>query len=555
MSRIEIFKLFGSILVDSAQAEKSISKTGEEAEGLGTKLGNGIKTAGKWAAGITAGATAVGAAVLGMASQSAEATDKIDKMSQKIGLSKQAYQEWNYAMGQSGIDIGVMQNGVKTLTNLMDSAKNGTESAAGVFDQLGISIYDSNGAMKSQEDMMRETIMTLADMEDSTERAKLSTQLFGRAGTELEPLLNSGADGINALIDRSHELGLVMSDEAVNAGVVFGDTMSDVKDSLSMLGTKLGVAVMPAIQTILDLIIDNLPMIQSMFDQFLPPLIGFIEALLPHLMSIVQSILPILLDLIDQLLPFISELLEAILPVLVQLLDTLLPPLMQIVQAVLPIIITLLEPLLPLLQPILSLLSPLIDLLMALLMPLLELINLILPTVISLSTDISQKVVGFVVDALTELVSKITGFVTNMTEAGKKLFTGLWDGIKGVWDSISSWISEKVSWVVDKLSFWKKSSNEMDSGRVDGSHAAGLPFVPYDGYTAELHRGEAVLNADTVNRLMGMLENTVSSKSNNESITINASFNLDGEEIGRKTYKYSLREARLRGNSLVAQGG
>jgi len=30
---------------------------------------------------------------------------------------------------------------------------------------------------------------------------------------------------------------------------------------------------------------------------------------------------------------------------------------------------------------------------------------------------------------------------------------------------------------------------------VDGSHADGLSFVPFDGYTAELHKGEAVLTA------------------------------------------------------------
>lgn len=30
---------------------------------------------------------------------------------------------------------------------------------------------------------------------------------------------------------------------------------------------------------------------------------------------------------------------------------------------------------------------------------------------------------------------------------------------------------------------------------MDGSHAAGLAYVPYDGYVAELHRGERVLTA------------------------------------------------------------
>lgn len=256
---MEIFKLFGTIMVNSSDAEKSISNTGEKAEGLAAKLGKGITTAAKWGAGIAAGATAAAGAMLGVANKSAEAADEIDKMSQKIGVSKEAYQEWKYAMGQSGVDIGVMQNGVKTLTSLMDKAKDGTDSAKETFDQLGVSIYDGSGALKSQEAMMRETIMALADMEDSTERAKLSTELFGRAGTELEPLLNSGSAGIQDLMDRAHDLGLVMSDDAVDAGVKFGDTLSDVKDSLGMIGTTIGVAVMPVIQTLLDWVISHMP--------------------------------------------------------------------------------------------------------------------------------------------------------------------------------------------------------------------------------------------------------------------------------------------------------
>lgn len=256
---MEIFKLFGSIMVNSSEAEKSISNTGEKAENLAAKLGKGITTAAKWGATIAAGATVAGGAMLGIANKSAEAADEIDKMSQKIGVSKEAYQEWKYAMGQSGVDIGVMQNGVKTLTSLMDKAKDGTDSAKETFDQLGVSIYDGSGALKSQEAMMRETIMALADMEDSTERAKLSTELFGRAGTELEPLLNSGSAGIQELMDRAHDLGLVMSDDAVSAGVKFGDTLADVKDSLGMIGTTIGVSVMPVIQTLLDWVISHMP--------------------------------------------------------------------------------------------------------------------------------------------------------------------------------------------------------------------------------------------------------------------------------------------------------
>ena len=31
---------------------------------------------------------------------------------------------------------------------------------------------------------------------------------------------------------------------------------------------------------------------------------------------------------------------------------------------------------------------------------------------------------------------------------------------------------------------------------IDGSHADGLSYVPWDGYIAQLHKGEAVLTAD-----------------------------------------------------------
>lgn len=39
-----------------------------------------------------------------------------------------------------------------------------------------------------------------------------------------------------------------------------------------------------------------------------------------------------------------------------------------------------------------------------------------------------------------------------------------------------------------------------NDGAVDGSHASGLNYVPFDGYRAELHRGETVLPAAEADR-------------------------------------------------------
>ena len=90
---MEIFKLFGSILVDSSKAEDSISKTGEKAEGLGGKLGNGIKTAAKWGVALGAAAIAVGGAMLAAAGKVAGAADEIDKASRRAGTDAETWQK------------------------------------------------------------------------------------------------------------------------------------------------------------------------------------------------------------------------------------------------------------------------------------------------------------------------------------------------------------------------------------------------------------------------------------------------------------------------------
>lgn len=432
---MEIFKLFGSIMVNSSEAEKSISNTGTKAEGLATKLGKGITTAAKWGAAIAAGATAAAGAMLGVANKSAEAADEIDKMSQKIGISKEAYQEWKYAMGQSGVDIGVMQNGVKTLTNLMDKAKDGTASAKDTFDQLGVSINDGSGALKSQEAMMRETIMALADMEDSTERAKLSTELFGRAGTELEPLLNSGAAGIQDLMDRAHELGLVMSDEAVNAGVKFGDTLADVKSSMGMIGTTIGTAVMPMIQTLLDWVIAHMP----------------------EILETVNGAIDGIKDGVAALQAFWEKHGDAITAKV---------------------------------ESVMAIVKKVVQLGMDVLMELINVAMAILEGDWEAAWDSIVKIVKNIGSAL--------------YEAGKAIFTRLWDGIKGVWDGIKGWVDEKVTWLKDKLTFWDNGTAQMNEGTGPGfSHAAGLPYVPYDNYPANLHRGEMVLNPNDASGLLG----------------------------------------------------
>lgn len=96
-------------------------------------------------------------------------------------------------------------------------------------------------------------------------------------------------------------------------------------------------------------------------------------------------------------------------------------------------------------------------------------------------------------------VGTVMSIKDSLFNSGKDIFTSLWDGLKNIWDGLMSWVSECVDWIASKVQFWKDESAKVNNGsgsKSKGSHAGGLDYVPYDGYVATLHRGEAVITQE-----------------------------------------------------------
>lgn len=258
---MELFKLFGSVMVDNSKANQSMQKTVSIASRLGKGLGNGIKTAAKWGAGIAAGASVGGAALFGMAKKAADTGDRIDKLSQKIGLSRTGFQEWEYILSQNGASIEVLQGGMKKLNKTLDDAKSGSATAVEAFSRVGLSIDDIQNM--NPEQAFEATVKALQAMPEGAEKAALANELLGRSGSELMPLLNGSAESVEELRKQAHDMGIVLSDDAVAASAKFTDTMDNVKRTLGAVTAKIGVSVMPVIQKALDWVMDYMPQIQA----------------------------------------------------------------------------------------------------------------------------------------------------------------------------------------------------------------------------------------------------------------------------------------------------
>ncbi len=504
---MEIFKLFGSIFVNTDDADKSMQKTETNAESIATKLGNGVKTAAKWGAAIVSGAAIAATAVTGLATNAAGTADEIDKMSQKIGISTEAYQEWSYVMGQNGMDVEKLSTGMKTLVSQMDSAASGTASAQENFEKLGVSIYDSSGKLKDQETILNETMHALADMENGTEKARLATELFGKAGIEMMPMLNQGSGAMDELTQRAHDLGLVMSEDAVSAGVTLGDTIDDIKQSFSMIGTNLGSAIIPVIQQFADLIVDNMPMIQQAIGQIGPVLADMAAAFLPVLAEMAQMLLPLLVDLINQLLPVITDIASAVLPVITELIDKLLPPLMKIIEAVLPVVTTLLDTLMPIIDALFQILSPILDVLLAIIVPLVELASTILQPIIELLglliksaleplmpaiqtvADLLTVTLGAAFKTLEPIINNIMQVFGGLIDFITGVFSGdwekAWNGIvnifEGIFSAVSNIFKAPINFIINGINGLFASLGNLkipDWVPIIGGTSFDLPQIP-----------------------------------------------------------------------------
>ena len=212
---------------------------GEEAgRSMGDKLASALKTAL-----IAAGIGAIIKQAVGSVNELADYGDNIDKMSQKMGMSAQAYQEWDAVMQHSGTSMEAMKSSMKTLANA-------AESNSAAFEELGISQEEL--ASLNQEQLFERTISALQGVEDTTQRTYLAGKTLGRGATELGALLNTSAEDTQRMRDRVHELGGVMSDEAVKDAAAYKDSLQDMQTAISGFGRGIVQEFLPSFTQVMD---------------------------------------------------------------------------------------------------------------------------------------------------------------------------------------------------------------------------------------------------------------------------------------------------------------
>lgn len=304
---MEIFRLFGSVLIDNDKANKSLDDTDKKAQGAGAKLGSMIGTAAKVGVGIAAGVAAGGAALFGLAKKAADATSEIKDMADRAGTSAEHFQKLKYAAEMSGMSIEGLEKAMIKQQKAFADANEGTKVQSEAYERLGIDIQKV-GSSSEAFDLV---IAKLADMKNETEKNALANDIFGKSYAELTPLLNEGGAGIEALKQKASDLGLVMSNESVAAGESFGDSLETLKQSFGMIATKIGVEVLPIIQKMVDFLMAHMPEIQAVtskvFDAIGKAVTVASDVFSKYIMPTLQEFVVIISKVVDYIKVWLAE--------------------------------------------------------------------------------------------------------------------------------------------------------------------------------------------------------------------------------------------------------
>ena len=316
------------------------------------------------------------------------------------------------------------------------------------------------------------------------------------------PAVKSALNGASRLVSEMipiivQEIPAIINDNLPDLAEAAISIIQSLVDGISQNQEMLMKTAFETITYLANSLITMLPQIVALGLDFIVSLANGIADSLPELIpTIVDVVLQIVETLTDP--GTLSNLIDASLEIIIALADGLIASLPDLLEKAPEIIQNLVDAIIaaaPLLlesagEIIFTLLTGIIESLPQLVESGIDIVESIIDGVLSLIDYVSEN--GG--DLINAFIEGLEGMFDSLVEVGGEVIEKIKEGISDAWDGIVSWFNG----IWDSLFGGRSvdvSVNGSGGAAVDGSHAGGLSYVPYDGYIAELHRGERVLTA------------------------------------------------------------
>ena len=241
-------KSFGDTIRDVAEVvgvktSPMVEKLAEHFDYLDENIGKAVLTAGTLI-------TTMGALSL----KTAEHAKEVINVSQTMGMTTTEYQIWDYVLKTVGHDAESASGDIAGLAEKAKDAADGGKDMAAVFNEVGVSVKDSQGNLKSQNQLFLELILNLQNMEDVTRRNAIASDLLSTTGEKIVPILNMNKQELSGLMRQARETGYVMGDELLKSAYDVSQGTQELSAKMEALKYNLGSGLLPVLDFFVELL-------------------------------------------------------------------------------------------------------------------------------------------------------------------------------------------------------------------------------------------------------------------------------------------------------------
>lgn len=446
-------------MVDSRDAQDSIAKTDSKALGMAKTLGKGITTAAKWGAALAGAATTAAAAIAKQAIDAyAEYEQLIGGVETLFGKSADVVKSYaENAYKTAGLSANEYMESVTGFSaSLLASLEGDTAKAAKYADRAITDMADNANKMGTDIKSIQTAYQGFAKQNYTMlDNLKLG---YGGTKTEMERLIKDAS----RMKDVQKKLGVTVDESSLSfANIV--NAISVVQSSMGIMGATAEEA-----STTIE------GSVNAMKSAWKNLLVGIADDN-ADFKTLVNNFVDSAITAGDNLIPRLETVLDGLGTLITTGSETILPKVIDILMDNLP-----------------ALIDAGVNLALALLDALFD-------------PDNVYKTIYGALDLLLSVTESI-GDAAKSSE-GQNAINELGSAIaRAIWDAI------KKHFTRNRDKFYEEQEenygiNSLFESIRGGKHASGLNYVPYDGYVAELHKGERVVPANKANEERNSTDN------------------------------------------------
>lgn len=187
-----------------------------------------------------------GGGLVYLASKALTAADRVAKLADRLNLTTDEVQQFQYVMKLAGVETEQMETAVTFLNRQM---------------------AEGNLPIKNTGDAILDLAERVKNASGGIERARIVSEAFGsKLGAKLIPALMQGKEGMQQVMEQANALGLVMEEKTVRGAEAFKDELENLGNVIATnFGTGLLSGFIDDTQTLKDLYTDP-QFIQSVKD-------------------------------------------------------------------------------------------------------------------------------------------------------------------------------------------------------------------------------------------------------------------------------------------------